>query len=252
MIAPRPKALVLDLFDTLVKWEPARLPRFDWNGQSFPSTVPLLLAHLRSAVPAWNHDREWIECYNAVIMEIAAQREAHGIEVTCLERFSLTMARMAPALDCQPDVLAEELRAIHMAAVRAATTAPAANLTAARRLAAHFRLGLLSNFDDAATGYQVVADTGLADLFEVIVLSAEVALRKPNPRIFRHLLERMALEPQEVLFVGDTPHEDVMGAQRAGIPVVWLSHRHGILPPEIRPPELIVPTLAELPAALGL
>ena len=247
-----PKALVLDLFDTLVKWEPARLPRFEWNGQSFPSTVPLLLAHLQRTIPGWEHDQAWIECYNAVIMEIAARREAEGIEVTCLERFSRTMARMAPALACAPEILAEELRAIHMAAVRTATTAPAANIAAARRLSEHFRLGLLSNFDDAATGYQVIADTGIANLFEVIVLSAEVALRKPNPRIFHHLLERMELAPHEVLFVGDTPHEDVVGAQRAGIPVVWLSHRHGTLPPEIQPPALIVPTLAELPAALGL
>jgi FMN phosphatase YigB (HAD superfamily) len=62
----------------------------------------------------------------------------------------------------------------------------------------------------------------------------------------------MKLAPAEVLFVGDTPLEDVLGAQRAGIPIAWLSHGRTELPPGVEAPDIVVPTLADLPAALGI
>ena len=76
-------------------------------------------------------------------------------------------------------------------------------------------MALLSNFDDSQTGREIVQDSGVGELFEIILISADVAMRKPNPEIFRHLLGLMKLEPEEVLFVGDTPGEDVLGAQRS-------------------------------------
>jgi FMN phosphatase YigB (HAD superfamily) len=246
------KAIVLDLFDTLVKWEPGRLPEFVWHGKAGHSTMPLLLGHLRQTVPEWHHDDVWLDAYNAVMLEIADERSSRGIEVTCTERFIRTVARLPLPEPAAAEPLAAALRAVHMDAVRQATSAPPANLAAVHRLAAHYRLGLLSNFDDAETGRQIIADTGVAHLFEAVIISAEVALRKPNPLIFKLMLEMLDLKPEEVLFVGDTLHEDVLGAQAAGIPVVWLSHNRGEIPTDMEAPALIVPTLAELPAALGL
>src|SRR5579875_2543140 len=244
------KAIVLDLFDTLVKWEPSRLPQFVWQGKPGHSTMPLLLSHLRQVVPDWNYDDAWMDAYNEVMLEIAAERTSRGIEVTCLERFSRAVSRLPLSAPAAP--LAVALREVHMAAVRQATSAPPVNIAAVHRLAAHYRLGLLSNFDDAETGRQIIQDTGVAHLFEAIVISAEVALRKPNPAIFKLMLDLLGLAPEEVLFVGDTLHEDVAGAQAAGIPVVWLSHNRGAIPADIEAPALTVPTLAELPDALGL
>lgn len=252
MLSPPPKALVLDLFNTVVKWEPARLPAFQWQGKAMHSTMPLLLEHLRQSVAQWDHDDLCVDVYNSVVAEITSERNSHGIEITCLERFQRTLARLPLPPSVAAGALAEALRQIHMNAVRNATFAPEAYRAAVRRLARHFRLALLSNFDDAATGREIIADTGIADLFEEIVISAEVALRKPNPLIFRRILAMMRLEPGEVLFVGDTPHEDVVGAQAAGIPVAWLSHDRSALPEGIAPPALIVPTIVDLPEALGL
>lgn len=252
MLSAPPKAIVLDLFNTLVKWEPAKLPAFQWRGTMGHSTMPLLLEHLRRSVARWEHDEICVDTYNAVVTEITAERNGRGVEITCLERFQRTVARLPLPASVSGGALAEELRRIHMDAVRAATSAPEPYRAAVRRLARHFRLGLLSNFDDADTGRRIVADTGVGDLFEAVVISAEVALRKPNPRIFHRMLALLDLAPEEVLFVGDTPHEDVTGAQAAGIPVAWLSHNRTALPDGIAPPALVVPTLAELPDALGL
>ena len=78
-------------------------------------------------------------------------------------------------------------------------------------------MGLLSNFDDAQCGREVFGDTGVAHLFEAVIISAEVGLRKPNPRIYRQMLEMLRLDAAEVLFVGDTPREDVAGPQEVGM-----------------------------------
>jgi HAD superfamily hydrolase (TIGR01549 family) len=187
-----------------------------------------------------------------VTMEIAAERERHGVEVTCYERFFRSLNRIELPLRIELAELAELMRRTHMKAVRQVTSTPAANAEAVRRLARHYRMALLSNFDDSQTGREIVHDSGVGHLFEVILISADVAMRKPNPAIFRYLLGKMNLEPEEVLFVGDTPKEDVLGAQRAGIPIAWLSHGRTELPPGIEPPDIIVETLADLPAALDV
>jgi HAD superfamily hydrolase (TIGR01549 family) len=245
------KAIAIDLFNTLVKWDPNGLPSHEWRGRQFNSTIPLLLPHLRENFPGWNHDDAWLETYYAVTMEIAAERDRHGVEVTCYERFFRSLNRIELPTHVELDALAEMMRRTHMKAVREVTSTPAVNAEAVRRMAQHYRMALLSNFDDSQTGREIVEDSGVGHLFEVILISADVAMRKPNPAIFRHLLAAMNLEPQEMLFVG-TPMEDVLGAQRAGIPIAWLSHGRTELPPGVKPPDIVVPTLADLPAALGI
>jgi putative hydrolase of the HAD superfamily len=61
---------------------------------------------------------------------------------------------------------------------------------------------------------------GLADLLDVIVFSDEVGLRKPQPEIFLHALERIGVAPEDAVFVGDRLDTDVQGAARAGMTTV--------------------------------
>jgi epoxide hydrolase-like predicted phosphatase len=70
-----------------------------------------------------------------------------------------------------------------------------------RRLYRHYKIGLLSN----ATPYLevVLEENGLTDLFDVIVNSARVGLRKPDPEIYGLTMARLRLEPQQCLFVDD-------------------------------------------------
>ncbi len=252
MTEHRFKAIAIDLFNTLVKWDPNGLPAHEWRGRQINSTIPLLLPHLRENFRDWNHDDAWLETYYAVTMEIAAERERHGVEVTCYERFFRSLNRIELPPRMELDALAEMMRRTHMKAVREVTSTPAANAQAVRRMARHYRMALLSNFDDSQTGREIVEDSGVGHLFEVILISADVAMRKPNPAIFRHLLAAMNLKPHEMLFVGDTPMEDVLGAQRAGIPIAWLSHGRTELPLGVDPPDIVVETLADLPTALGI
>ncbi len=244
------KAIVLDLFDTLVDWDPDGLPLMHWKGRDIHTTVPWILPKVEAALGA-KYDRDaFMAAYNAVYEEINHERERDGIEITCFERFVRTLQRLCLENGAATDRLAEELTRIHMRGVRDVTSAPAARKDAVRRLAEKYRLGLLSNFDDSKTGWEIMADTGVKDKFEAIIISADLRLRKPNPKIFQRMLSMLNLTAGEVLFVGDTPHHDVGGAKAVGMAAAWIS-RHALpLPADVAQPDYIIRDLAELPDLL--
>jgi len=54
------------------------------------------------------------------------------------------------------------------------------------------------------------------ELFDVVVDSCEVGMRKPNPAIFLHALELLGRRPEEAVFLDDSPG-NVAGARVAGL-----------------------------------
>jgi len=96
-------------------------------------------------------------------------------------------------------------------------------LTALRRRG--LRLAVVSNWD--ARLRPLLAALGLAEFFEVIVVSGEVGWHKPDPRLFDHAAGQLGLPPDRILHVGDSLEEDVRGAGRAGWQAVWLA-RNGL------------------------
>jgi putative hydrolase of the HAD superfamily len=67
---------------------------------------------------------------------------------------------------------------------------------------------------------------GLEGQFDVTVSSAWVGARKAHPRIYTHTLDRLGVDPSEVLFVGDTWTCDVEGPQAAGMRTVYVRRPH--------------------------
>ena len=82
-------------------------------------------------------------------------------------------------------------------------------------LARRYRLGLVSNASPSLR-HQLIRWPHLLNLFEAVVISAEVGLRKPDPRIYRLALRRLYLAPEEALFVDDKPR-NVEGALALGM-----------------------------------
>jgi HAD superfamily hydrolase (TIGR01509 family) len=66
---------------------------------------------------------------------------------------------------------------------------------------------------------------GLAPYLDACVFSDELQLAKPNPRLFLEALDCLHVEPQAAAFVGDSPHNDIFGARRAGLLAVQIGHR---------------------------
>jgi putative hydrolase of the HAD superfamily len=69
---------------------------------------------------------------------------------------------------------------------------------------------------------------------------------KPSPTIFRAALELLGVEPAGAVMIGDSPDDDVAGAQAIGMRALLLDRegKHGR--------EDALPSLLALPAALGL
>jgi 2-haloalkanoic acid dehalogenase type II len=68
-----------------------------------------------------------------------------------------------------------------------------------------------------------------AGRFELVVTAEEAGAYKPDPLPYRMGLERLELDPAEVLFVAGSAH-DVGGAARVGMDVYW-ANRGGVAAP---------------------
>ncbi len=78
------------------------------------------------------------------------------------------------------------------------------------------KLALVSNFDHPPHVHSVLSKLNLTPYFDSVVISAEVGVKKPDPRIFDTALEQTAMKPEEVIYVGDT-EDDTKAARAAGI-----------------------------------
>lgn len=77
------------------------------------------------------------------------------------------------------------------------------------------RLAVISNADGRVEA--LLESVGLRPHFEFVVDSGVLGVEKPDARIFRHACERMGVEPEEALYVGDIYEIDVVGARGAGM-----------------------------------
>ncbi len=121
-----------------------------------------------------------------------------------------------------------------------------------------YTLGLVSNVATPAhLCVEELQRLRFAPYFDVLVFSSDVGYRKPNKRMYERALATTRhtagdIQPQQVLFVGDTPDADVDGPQKFGFRTVLL--RTGVWDgSEVwldRRPDLILDTVHELPAAL--
>lgn len=65
----------------------------------------------------------------------------------------------------------------------------------------------------------------LSPWIEHFVFSYEIGARKPGRALFDAVVESLALPPQRILMVGDSPRSDIEGARQAGMPSVLVSHK---------------------------
>ncbi|WP_193750479.1 HAD family hydrolase [Curtobacterium luteum] len=82
-----------------------------------------------------------------------------------------------------------------------------------------YRIGLLTNGSEAQQ-LEKLAWTGLDAAFDAVCISERIGVQKPDPRAFTILAERLRVDPQACVFVGDDPEKDVQGARRAAMHAV--------------------------------
>ncbi len=118
-----------------------------------------------------------------------------------------------------------------------------------RNLAKKFQLGVISN-GSRDVQYQKLKTLGIKDLFRCIVLSEEVGIRKPDPRIFWKATTSLDREPEECLYVGDSYGTDILGAKKVGMLACWFNPKD-LLPQEDVEPDFEICALDEILGFLG-
>lgn len=85
---------------------------------------------------------------------------------------------------------------------------------------------------------------GLGEAFDLVLISGEVGLGKPDPRLFRMALCAFGVGPEAAVMVGDNPERDIQGALLAGIRAVFVDRGHRPRDPRF-PPHLEVRDLRD-------
>ena len=65
---------------------------------------------------------------------------------------------------------------------------------------------------------------GIRELFDVVVVSGDIGIYKPDRRIFDEAVKRAGVKNEESLFVGDHPINDVEGALGANMKVIRMNY----------------------------
>jgi putative hydrolase of the HAD superfamily len=91
------------------------------------------------------------------------------------------------------------------------------------RIKEYCKLGLVSNFTYAPVIYASLRKLDINQFFDAVVVSHENGWRKPHTRIFQDALEKLRVEAEKTVFIGDSPLEDIKGAQAAGLKTVFVA-----------------------------
>ncbi|HEX9915513.1 MAG TPA: HAD family hydrolase [Candidatus Bathyarchaeia archaeon] len=79
-----------------------------------------------------------------------------------------------------------------------------------------FKVGLITNWDHGPRMHRLVEQLGLRSLLDDVVVSDDVGVSKPDPRIFRLALSRLGVSASNAVYVGDMDL-DARGSLDAGM-----------------------------------
>lgn len=232
MNADAVRAICFDLDNTLWEIEPVleRAERIlaDWLRARYPR------------IPERFSAAEMLDARAALVAE--QPHQAH--DFTYLRRE--TLARLAAAAGYERAVahaMSHEAFEVWLAA-RCEVTPYAEVLPALTTLGTSYRLATLSN------GNADLGRIGLAHHFEVNLSAGALGCAKPDPRAYIALADNLTLPAEEILFVGDEPHADVMGPRAVGMQTVWVNRGNCAWPGALPAADACVANLGELATLL--
>jgi len=116
-----------------------------------------------------------------------------------------------------------------------------------------YRTAIIANAN-SADARNIIATCGLENYFDVIVISGEVGIEKPDKQIFQVALKRLGVEAGNAVMVGNRIDADIVGANRVGMKSVWFrwnDRYEEIIGSEDEKPDFIIKSLSELPGILS-
>lgn len=240
------RAVAFDAYGTLFHWDFREVLQQALNDQGLE--VDDIREAARSFESAWNRVSPWATREDGKLdrREMFAGPPPDFITTWEIWRRQFTGLFEDRKLDGDPTLGANLFREV----LSHAPAYPDAHDVVDALDAAGYRIGLLSNADEDFL-QSAVSHNRLR--FSVIQSSESLRVYKPNRAAFLELCHRLACEPGEVLYVGDSAQADVAGARHAGLRVAWLRERAGHELPEDYPrPDFAVESLTAAAEVLGV
>jgi putative hydrolase of the HAD superfamily len=165
------------------------------------------------------------------------EHSEHSVSEEAYENWVRLRLRELTAACGVPEPHVEDVVDALRASDRGAMVAyPEAARTLTSLRASGLAVGVCSNW-----GWELNAFLDQVGLFELIdagVTSARAGARKPHPDIYGASVTALGVDPEEVVFVGDSWEPDVRGPRRMGMTAVHVwreEERLGMRPPELQP-----------------
>ncbi len=238
--------VIFDLGSTLIEF------RGDW-GAIFRGMSRDLIAYLRDHGFVMDFER-FDQRYGEIVDQFYTRGQQDWIEYTAETTLRYALAEFGYP-EVADQVLKESLAAAYAEGERLWYPFDDVYRTLDLLKERGYRIGLISNARDAANVERLIDQAQLRPWLDPIVISANAGVRKPNPRIFKIVLDDWELLPDRVVMVGDMLGADILGAHNAGMRGVWATmqtereanaaHMHTIVP------DATIASLAELPKLLA-
>ena len=224
------ECLTFDCYGTLIDWETGILS----------ALKPILEGHHRNL-----SDEGILELY--AVLEVQIESGEYLPYRQVLQRVTQRLgARLSfPLYEGEATALADSLKTW--------PTFPD-TVGALRRLAARYKLAIISNTDD-----DLFADTAktLEVPFDHVITAQQVGSYKPSHRNFERALEIIGLPKQRVLHCAQSIYHDVVPTKQLGIANAWVNRRAGkkgggATKGAVETPDLTVTSLKELADLAGV
>jgi len=192
------RAVIFDLYGTLIDL-------FSWDAaQKVLSDMAETLS-----LPIKSFQRLWTDTYSERVTGAFPDSESYMLDL-CKR---LRTVPCETSLEAAIDMMNEFTRSLMV-------PRPDAEQTLTRLKHAGLKLGLLTNCPWEVPTYW--NQTSLAPLMDEAVFSFAVGCKKPDKRIYELTCDRLGVQPQESIFVGDGGNQELQGAEAVGMTSVLI------------------------------
>lgn len=193
------KAVIFDMFETLVTLFEGRT----YFSENIAADIGL---------PPENFRREWHATERARSIGVYSMAEGTAITLKNLNAYSEENVQLI--VRKRKEALGDTFSAI-----------PVESIELLKKLREKdLMIGLISNsFSDER---DLIVESPLYPLFDVTMISYETGLYKPDPAVFKAMIEKLGVKPEECLYVGDGGSRELYGARDAGMNAVQCTWFH--------------------------
>jgi len=251
MMKKRYKAIIFDLFDTIVNFDYQKIPRITTaESKGIEAIIHQSYDVFANYYPHIDFSTFQKTLYQ-IYKELWTIKDVQYREIPAIERFRILFRRLDIGISPESELHMEELLLSHMDLLVKTTLLPQRNYSLLEALSKDYPLALISNFDHIPTLYRILDMYDIRKFFNEIIVSVELGFRKPHKKIFMEMLKRLRIHAHEALYIGDNLHVDIMGSKNAGLDAVWLNKKGEKIKDDIPQPDYISSDLGELLSILA-